>query len=148
MSSASSSAAITRTGKAKFDFSDSDLYSVNPCPPVKALPRKCDYKDKSGNLFYDVFKNKKLLKWAHASPLMDMIAGELQPGDSLFFVRQNPQSKAACGEFDLADEGALLLYNTADSECHICQVVSVGDRTNAGYAARSVVWMLVRGLRS
>jgi hypothetical protein len=33
-------AAITRTGKAKYDPADSDLYSVNSCMPVKALPKK------------------------------------------------------------------------------------------------------------
>ncbi len=173
-----SSPAITRTGKLRYDARASDLYATNPAPPVKLLPKKidfkgnshtpesnaqmqtrwmftrsmlslcADFKDEALNHYFDVFKNKKLKEWADSSPLMDMIAGEIQDCDVLFFVKQNPESKKAGGEFILPDEGALLLQSTADDEVSIGQIVAVGDRTNSGYTARSVVWMLVRGLHS
>ncbi len=141
-----SSAAITRTGKIIYDPRASDLYAVNPCPPVKLLPKRCDFKDKAGNCFFNVAKNKKLQAWAESSPLMDLIAGELQENDTLFFVRQNPERKKE-GE-ELPDEGSLLLQSTADDEVSIGQIVAVGDHTTSSYTARSVVWMLVRGLHS
>ncbi len=143
-----SSAAITRTGKLIYDPRASDLYAVNPCPGVKMLPKRCDFKDKSGHCYFNVAKNKKLQSFADQSPLMDMIAGELQENDVLSFVRQNPESKKAGEEFNLPDEGSLLLQSTEDDEVSIGQIVAVGDHSNAGYTARSCVWMLVRGLHS
>jgi hypothetical protein len=77
-SSSAASAAITRTGKAKYDPTDSDLYAINVAPPVKVLPKTPDYEDAAGNAYYDVFKSIKLSKWAAESPLMDMIAGDRQ----------------------------------------------------------------------
>ncbi len=143
-----SSAAITRTGKLIYDPRASDLYAVSPCPPVKFLPKKIDFKDKAGHCYFNVAKNKKLQQWADSSPLMDIIAGELQQGDSLFFVRQNPERKKEGEDFLLADEGTILLQSTADDEVSIGQIVAVGDHSNAGYTARSVVWILLRGLHS
>ncbi len=143
-----SSAAITRTGKKIYDPKASELYARNPCPPVKFLPKRCDFKDESGNYYYSVFDNKRMQEWAESSPLLDMIAGELGSGTSLFFVRQNPQSKKAGEEFNLQDEGPLLLQSTVDDEVSIGQIVAVGDHSNAGYTARSVVWILLRGLHS
>ncbi len=143
-----SSAAITRTGKLIYDPRASDLYAVSPCPSVKFLPKRCDFKDKAGNCFFNVGKNKKLQAWAESSPLMDMIAGELQENDTLFFVRQNPERKKEGEDFILPDEGSLLLQSTADDEVSIGQIVAVGDHSNAGYTARSVVWILLRGLHS
>jgi hypothetical protein len=72
------SAAITRTGKAKYDPADSDLYSVNPCMPVKALPKKYDFLDNRRNQYYDVFSNEKLKQWFDKSALPDMIAGDFK----------------------------------------------------------------------
>ncbi len=143
-----SSAAITRTGKLKYDQKASDLYARNPCPQVKFLPKKHQFKDESGNHYHSVFDNKRLREWAESSPLLDMIAGELGKGDALFFVRQNPERKKEGEEFLLADEGSLLLQSTADDELSIGQIVAVGDHTTSSYTARSVVWMLVRGLHS
>jgi hypothetical protein len=87
-SSSATSAAITRTGKAKYDPADSDLYATNPAPPVKVLPKTPDYEDAAGNAYYDVFKSIKLSKWAAESPLMDMIAGDRQN------VEQNLKKKS------------------------------------------------------
>jgi hypothetical protein len=77
-SSSAASAAITRTGKAKYDPADSDLYATNAAPPARMLPKTPDYEDAAGNAYYDVFKSIKLSKWAAESPLMDMIAGDRQ----------------------------------------------------------------------
>jgi len=96
-----SSAAITRTGKRIYDPRASDLYARNPAPQSKMLPKRCDFKDSSGNCYFLVSKNKKLQSWADSSPLMDIIAGEIQQSDSLFFVKQNPESKKEGVEFNI-----------------------------------------------
>jgi hypothetical protein len=64
------------------------------------------------------------------------------------FVRHNPEDKKRGEEFELPDSGWLVLHKHISDIIHVftCQVVALGDRTNAGYTARSVVWMLVRGL--
>jgi hypothetical protein len=69
--------------------------------------------------------------------------------NTLFFVKQHPESKKEGAEFELQDEGQLLLQSVGKGNIlHSCNVVAVGDRTSSSYNARSVVWMLVRGLRS
>ncbi len=143
----SAAAAITRTGKLIDDPRASELYAKNPCPPARFLPKKSDFKDSAGNSYVDVAKNKKLQSWADQSPLLDMIAGELQENDTLFFVRQNKERKKEGDDFILQDEGEILLQSTEDDETSVGRIVAVGDHSSSGYTARSVVWMLIRDLR-
>jgi hypothetical protein len=67
----------------------------------------------------------------------------------VFFVKQHAASKKEGVEFELPDSGQLVLHKDGSIvRIFTCTVVTVGDRSNGGYAARSVVWMLVRGLQS
>ena len=90
MSHASASAAITRTGKLRYDPSASDLYARNPAPTARFLPKKHDYQDSFGNYYYDVLKSEKLTRWARDSPLMDMVAPDMQA------VSSNLQASQMC----------------------------------------------------
>ena len=74
---------ITRTGKPKYDPRGSDLYAKNPAPPAKYLPRKCDYRDAAGNLYFDALQNKKLAAWVEQSPLKHMISPDFQQASTM-----------------------------------------------------------------
>ena len=69
---------ITRTGKLKYDPAGSDLYARNPAPPARWLPKRCDFRDSSANMYYNVFTRPKMIKWMQDSPLQDIISGDFQ----------------------------------------------------------------------
>jgi len=121
----------------------SDLYAVNPCPPARKLPRKADFVCDADHSYYDVLKHRGLAAWAKASVLYTL-TGPMDPGnDRVLFVRQSGLEKLDGVSFEL-QEGDLKLYDTDEQE-HDCVVVAVGEG-EGGPSARSVRWVLVRGL--
>jgi len=122
----------------------SDLYAVNPCPPASKLPKKPDWKCEAGHSYYDVLKHKGLAAWAKASVLYTL-TGPMDPDlDRVLFVRQSGLDKLDGVSFEL-QEGDLKLYSPGEQE-HDCVVVAVGEG-EGGPNARSVRWVLVRGLQ-
>lgn len=65
----------------------------------------------------------------------------------MLFVKHNKEAKKNGEEFQLPDEGVLQLR--LENPPHTVlqgHVVLVGDRSTSSYAARSAVWILLRGL--
>ena len=55
---------VTRGGRRVFYPRESALYSVNPCPPARFLPKKAfDYADSAGNGYWDAYKDERLSDW-------------------------------------------------------------------------------------
>lgn len=142
---------VTKTGKPKYAPTQSALYSVNACPPVRYLGKlKFDYVDASGNRYYDVLKADHLKQWLNESILKDLIAESYDAdADTVFFVRQGEESKKDCAVFTLPDAGeAITLYTRNGAVAHTGVIADVGQRSSTSYTARGVRWMLVRALTS
>jgi hypothetical protein len=122
---------------------DSALYLINPCPPARVLPKICDWFDENGNKYYNAQKSDKLRPWAESESMQAKAGVWMSAGDVLFFVKQNKEARGRAG-FVLPVEGSLEL--SAGATTVVGTIVAVGDAAAQNYKARSVRWMLVRGL--
>jgi hypothetical protein len=140
-------AMATRTGKPIFSPAESDLYSKNAAPPTKLLPRNWDFVDAQGNFFWDGRASDVLSEWMSVSVIRELISESYNADtDTVLFVRQNAEQKKDNAVFVLPDEGLLTLFARNTLAVHTCVVLDVGDRASTSYKARTVRWMLVRGL--
>jgi hypothetical protein len=133
---------MTRTGKA-VELPDSSLYLINPCPPARLLPKSCDWVDENGNKYYNAMKSEKLQPWAESESMQAKAGVWMSEGDVLFFVKQGDSARGKAG-FVLPVDGSLEL--SAGDKTVVGTIVAVGDAAAQNYKARSVRWMLLRGL--
>jgi len=147
----SSLAASSRTGTPLYAPNESDLYRENPAPPVRYIGKlACDFIDTHENLYWSVHAHDKLFEWYNKSCLKDMIEDRYNDvTDTVFFVRQNVESKREKQVFDLPEGGEDLKLTSSKKPNHAydCRVIATGLRTTSTYAARGVRWMLVRDLQ-
>lgn len=127
---------LTHAGRSTLDQSQSELYSVNPSPPVFVLTQskiKDDYENENKNMYYDVMTNEKLIKWAHDSQLAELINHESEvlsgkvSNHKLFMVRRSKEGSKNHQMFVLPDRGESLSLsavkkNVADIECVVLNV--------------------------
>ena len=141
-------AMATRTGKPIFSPAESDLYSKNAAPPTKLLPRNWDFIDAAGHKYWDGRASDVLSEWMSVSVIRELISDNYKADtDTVLFVRQSAEQKKDNAVFTLADSGdALTLFARNTLAAHTCVVLDVGDRASTSYKARSVRWLLVRGL--
>jgi len=140
-------AKATRTGKPIFAPAESDLYSKNAAPPTKLLPRNYDFVHAEGNRYFDGRASDTLSEWMSVSVIRDLISENYNADtDTVLFVRQSAEQKKDNAVFVLPDEGLLTLFACNTLAVHTCVVLDVGDRASTSYKARTVRWMLVRGL--
>ena len=145
--------ALTSSGKPLYFPTESNLYSVNPCPPVKLFSRKgYNYVDEEDNLYWDVLREPSRTEWANKSCLGDLVSDQsdvlvsAQSKDRLFFVRQNAEARKNKQVFVLPEPASTLKLVAAQPSLEdlLCQVVLTGQSAGGGYATRSVQWLLVR----
>jgi hypothetical protein len=141
-------AKATRTGKPIFAPAESDLYSKNAAPPTKLLPRNWDFIDADGHKYWDGRASDVLSEWMSVSVIRELISDNYNAEtDTVLFVRQSAEQKKDNAVFTLADSGdSLTLFARNTLAVHTCVVLDVGDRASTSYKARTVRWMLVRGL--
>lgn len=146
---------VTRKGKPLFDPQQSDIYSVNPCPPVLFLGRKeCQFVDDEGCMYWDALADAQLRAWVEKSSLLGLVAHQSdvveneKSEDRLFFIRQDAQSKKDKAVWVLPDVNSeLTLHAKTNLTASRCVVKDVGQRKTASYSARAVNWILVTGLK-
>ena len=148
------SESITRTGQYIFRPLESDIYSVNPCPPVRFFSGlTCDYYDCDGNYYYQASSHERLSSWVNESVLSELIASNYDAKrDCVCFVRQNPKGEQKkenqvftlpCG----SGENIVLVSNHKPDkgEWWNGTIVEIGERgAGVSYCARGVVWVLMR----
>jgi len=140
-------AKATRTGKPIYAPAESDLYSKNAAPPVKLLPRDWDFVDADGQRYWDARAHDSLSEWVKTSIIRDLIAEQYNSAtDTVFFVRQSAEQKQDNAVFTMQEDGLLTLYARTTLAVHTCSILEVGDRASTSYKARSVRWLLARGL--
>jgi len=140
-------AKATRTGKPLSAPSESDLYSKNAAPGVRLLPRDWDFVDADGQRYWDARAHDSLTEWIKTSIICDLIADQYNSAtDTVFFVRQSAEQKQDNAVFTMQEDGLLTLYARNTLAVHTCSILEVGDRASTSYKARSVRWLLARGL--